>query len=127
MRRVQQPVDLLLIGVVALVLQECVDLFNAGRQARQIQAQAPQYRDTVGFRRWRQFFSFEAGKDEIVDGIFGPASVYDLRQRRSLRWNVRPMFLNRDNLPSGAVRPLGALIDPCANQLNLGRVQRFSA
>src|SRR5206468_12078137 len=122
MRRVQQPVDLLLIGVVALVLQECVDLFNAGRQARQIQAQAPQYRDTVGFRRWRQFFSFEAGKDEIVDGFFGLASVYDLWQRRSLRWNVRPMFLYLDNLNCGAVLPLGSLMDQCENMCNSGHV-----
>jgi hypothetical protein len=37
------------------------------------------------------------------------------------------MFLNLDDLLGGAVRPLGAPIDPYAKELDQGRVQRFSA
>ena len=46
--RGQQAVDLLLVGVRAAVLEECIDFFDGGRQAYEVEAEAPQERDAVG-------------------------------------------------------------------------------
>ena len=56
MRRLQQPVHLLLVGALAFVLQEGVHFRNGGRQADQVQTYAPQQRDAVGFGGWLQTF-----------------------------------------------------------------------
>ena len=47
-RRRQQPVDLLLVGVRDFVGQERIDFFDRRRQADQIETQAAEQRDAIG-------------------------------------------------------------------------------
>src|SRR5580658_7700480 len=56
---------------MALVLQECVDLFEAGRQARQIQAQAPQQCDPVSLRRWSKLSLSRRARTKLSMAFLG--------------------------------------------------------
>ena len=115
-RRAEQPVDGLLVGVRGVVVEERGQLARGRRQPRQVQRRPPQQRRPVGLRGRRQALAFEPREDEAVDGVADPVPVADGRRRRALRRHERPVRL-----------PLGALVDPEADGLDLVVRERVGA
>ena len=72
-RRGQQPVHHLLVGVGDVVVEEGVDFVGRRRQADQVEGDAPQQRALVGGGRGRQLLLFELGEDEASTGPRGQA------------------------------------------------------
>src|SRR5690349_10157469 len=50
-RRGKQTIDLFLIGSRTRVGKKCIDFTDGWRKACKVEAQTPQQRDTIGFRR----------------------------------------------------------------------------
>ena len=90
MRRVEQTIDLLLVGVGRLVGEERRDLFGSGRQAGEVEGDAAEQGDAVGFGRGLQAFGFEPGEDEVVDRIRDPRGVLHRRHGGPDRARRRP-------------------------------------
>ena len=72
-RRIEQPPDLLLVGILAVVVQIGVDFVERGRQADEVEAQAPQQGFFRRPRRRRKPFLFQPREHEPVDRIYGPS------------------------------------------------------
>ena len=123
MGRREQPVNLLLVGIPALVVEEGVDFFDGGRKADQVQAQPPQQGDAIGFGRGREALFFQASQNEAVDRIGGPGGAGDFWQRGTLRRDESPVLLGL----GGPVGPGGALIDPVSNKRELRGFERLTA
>ena len=68
-RRGQQAVDELRVGVRRLILDEGFDFLRGRRQAEQVGMEATRERPTVGFVGRREALRFEARFDERVDGL----------------------------------------------------------
>ena len=77
MRRGKQAFDQFLVGILPLVRNELVYLFDRRRQSEKIQAKPPNQRGTVGLRRRRQVLFFQPGQHKTVDGIANPTFVFD--------------------------------------------------
>src|SRR5260370_35368011 len=105
MRRAQQPVDLLLVSILALILEKRVDLFDRGRQPDQIETQPPQKSYPIGLRRSREPFLLKASQNKTIDRI----RTRSLRERRTLRRNEGPVLLAL------------SVLDPLSDHRDLGR------
>ena len=91
-----------------MIGEEGVDLFRRRRQAGEIERQPANQRAPVGLLRGSQFFSFEAVVNECVNGLTRPFLVVDGRRHGPGRRDQRPVFF-----------PLGALLDPVRQQVDL--------
>ena len=74
-RRRQQPVDVLLVGVGRLVVDERLDVFRAGRQAGEVERQAAGEGAAVGLGGGGEAFLLRARQDERVDRVADPGFV----------------------------------------------------
>ena len=86
---------------------------GVGRQAGEIERDAPQQSGFVGFRRRLETFFLEARQNESIDVVARPVLLRDARNLGPLGGCVRPVRL-----------PLGAFIDPALDGLDLGVRQR---
>ncbi len=77
-RRAQQPIDQLLVGVGGTVVQEFVDLYRRRRQAEQVEAEPSQQRRLVRFGRRSDSFVFQTGEDEAVNVVVNPARLLSI-------------------------------------------------
>ena len=118
-RRGQQSVDELIVGLGFLVLNEGGDLFRRGREAGQVEGDAPDEHGALGFTGGSEAFLGETGFEEAVDRVGGGAG----RKFRALDRLVGPpgLFLGADGarkIASGdgrlgaALRPGGAGLHP---------------
>ena len=118
-RRGQQAVDELIVGLGFLVLNEGGDLFRRGREAGQVEGDAPDEHGALGFTGGSEAFLGETGFEEAVDRVGGGAG----RKFRALDRLVGPpgLFLGADGarkIASGdgrlgaALRPSGAGFHP---------------
>lgn len=92
-------------------MKPCLHVFGCGRQSGEIQSQAAQEYAWIGSAAGLQAFTFESGPDEGVDrvGLFvccGQAGFDE--------WGKGPVFA-----------PVGTLLDPGFESLNLGGVESF--
>jgi hypothetical protein len=98
LRRLEQPVDRLLIGVLARVGKKLLELFGRWRQPRQIESRPQEQRPLVGIGRKRQAFFAQLGKQKGVDrrplAVFG-GELRRLGARERLKEPIGP-FLGRD-------------------------------
>ena len=69
MRRIQQPLDLLRVGVRRFVGEERIHLREGRRQTREVEMKAADQSDFVGLGRGLEFFEFEFCEDEMVERI----------------------------------------------------------
>ena len=102
MRRLQQSLNLLFVGIRCRIGHERINLGNGRRQAGQIQMQSTQQRDLVRFRRCSQSRTGEFCDDEPVDLIPDSRGRFLLRhgrQDRSSKSPVRRVFSTRFNPP----------------------------
>ena len=114
--RGEQAIDQLLPGVRGFVVQEALDLFRGGRQAEQIVAGAAQQRQAVGFDRGLHFRGLQFLGQERVDGTARTRNVRNCGPRRRLKGPP----LRAGGFDGSCIRPFGALLDPCAKNLDLG-------
>ena len=77
--RSQQPVDGALVGARSLVGQEGVELLGGRRQARQVEADAPQPGRALGLWGGRESLGLEACEDEAIEVVAGPVAGLDRR------------------------------------------------
>ena len=91
----EQAIDEAFVGAGFFVGQEGSEFGGRGREAGEIQADAADQRRPRGLGRRGQFFGFEAGEDEAVDGILNPVFAADGRRRRARRGGERPMRRER--------------------------------
>ena len=110
--RSEEAINLFFVGVLAFVADEGIDFFDSGREASEIETQATEKRDAVGFRRRCEAFFFEAGEDETVDGVLSPGDTVDGRERGALRRDESPMCFGGGYFCADFIRPLRALLDP---------------
>ena len=82
-RRVEQPVDQLLVGVGRRVVDERLDELGRRRQAGEVEAQPAGERPAVGLGGRAQAVRLELRQDEPVDRVADPRRVLDLRQARA--------------------------------------------
>ena len=83
MRRGQQPLDEKIVRVGCVVRDEGVHFFDGRRQPDQVERQAADQRDLIGFRRRLQTFFFETRKNERVERRDGRVKA----RRRERRFN----------------------------------------
>ena len=125
-RRSEQPIHQLLVGVRAAVRHEVVHFLHVGRQPGQVEAQTADQRFARGLRRGREFLPLQPRQDEGVDGIAYPRRPCRPRHGRPHRLHVGPVFL-RLRLPQfGLVGPHRPGVDPPAQQADLGIRQRLA-
>ena len=105
--RAEQPIDDLLVGIGRRVREAGVDLFEGRGEAGEVEAHAPNQLLTDRLRRRAEARALEARQDEAVNLVPGPCAVLNLRQRRLLGRNERPVIV-----------PLGPLFDPAADELD---------
>ena len=119
-RRGEQLLDDLFVGVTSLVGEECIDFGDGRRQAGEVEMQAAEQGDAIRFGRGLELFGVELREDEIVHRRARPVFVGSGGSLRPHRRLERPMIL-RVLLARGyrALRPHCALIDPCAHQADL--------
>ena len=79
-RRLQQRVDALLVGVRRAVGEKGVDLGRRRRQPRQIERHAAEQRRLVGLGRGRQPLALQPREDELIDRVPDPLRFPDRRQ-----------------------------------------------
>ena len=103
-----KPVDQPLVGIRIRIGQKPFGFGGRRRQAAEVEAQASQQRVAIGLGRRTQFLALEPGQNEIVDRVFRPGTVLDLRPRNRSRFFQRPV--------PGVIRPL---VDPLLEKLNL--------
>ena len=72
MRRVEQPLDQPVEGVIAAIGQEGVNLLDCRRQPGQVEAKAADEGGPIGLGGRRKAFLFQAGEHEGVDRDCGP-------------------------------------------------------
>ena len=106
----QQPIDELLIGFGTAVVDELFYLLKGRRQAGEVERKAANEGVAIGLGRRLQALALQAREQERVDGVFRPRHVLDLRQSRTQRLDIRPVF--------GVGSPL---LDPAREQLDLLR------
>ena len=76
--RFEQPIDQPRIGIGGVVPGECIDLVGRGRQSDQVEAQAPDERQPVGFRGGGHPFGGQLLGQEGVDRRSGFRPLGDL-------------------------------------------------
>src|SRR5205823_8134015 len=86
--------------------------FGRRGQPGQVEAQPPDQGPAVGLRRQGQPLLFEAGHDEVVNGVERRVVLAERRQRRSLGGDQRPVRL-----------VLASLLYPARQQGDLARRQ----
>ena len=111
--RPQHLVDGVLEGVGRVFVEERGHVGLQRRQARQVEARPAQQRRPVGLVRRSQPARLEPGEHEVVDGVARPLCVGHRGHRRPLGRDERPVRL-----------PLGTLVDPEPQGLDLVRAQR---
>ena len=119
MRRIEQALDLFFVRGIALVRQERIHFGNRRRQADQIEAQAAEQSDFVGFGRRLEIFLFQPGQDEGIDWVADPSAVFHPRKFWTGGCAKRPMLAPVFRVGGSSFRPISALIDPGAEQPNL--------
>ena len=115
-RRREQPVDGLLVGVGGIVVQEVGELDRGRGHAGEVEGGAAQQGRAVRLAGRGQARFLEPPQHEAVDGVPGPLGVGHRRRHRPLGRDERPVRL-----------PLGPLIDPQGEGLDLGLVERLAA
>ena len=119
MRRGEQAVDQLLIGIWGLVVDEIVDFLRRRRQAVQVEGDAADERRGVRFWRWLHPGRFQLGKDEGINECAAPGLVLDHRNLGPRQRAQRPpigaddWFAARGG-ENHAFGPGSAVIDPFA-------------
>ena len=111
--RPQHAVDGVLEGVGRVVVEERAQVGLERRQAGQVEARPAQQRRPVGLARRRQPVGLEPPEHEVVDGVARPLGVGHRRHGGPLGRGERPVRL-----------PLGPLVDPQPQGLDLVRAQR---
>jgi len=113
--RLEQPVHQPLVGARLFVGQELADLAERGRQTGQVERDPADERAAVGLGRRGQAGLFEPRPHKEINRPDRPVGVLDLGQRRPLGRPKRPVL-----------GKFGPLLDPAANQLDLGLGERFA-
>ena len=90
-RRGQQAIDQLFVGIGTRVGQKGIDLGRRRRQAGQVERQPADQRCLVRLGRRLQSLALEPGQNEAIDRISRPAGIANFRQRRPHRGDKRPM------------------------------------
>lgn len=121
LRRRQQPIDQFVVGFGTLVRRERGNLVRRRRQPNQVQRDAANERRTFRLRRRRQPFFIEPTKHKRINGIGDPRQVAGLRNSRPRRRLIGPMGRHFEPF-----RPVGARVDPAANQFRLLLAQRLA-
>jgi len=123
MGRSEEAFDELFVGVRPFVSDKIVHLLDGGREAGEVEAESANQSDAVGFGGWFEAFFFEASEDEVIDGIEGP--VFRFAERRDVR-DFRPdgrfegpVVAFVFDFDGSAIGPIGALIDPGAEEADL--------
>ncbi len=112
----QHPVHQLFVRVGRSVVDERIDFFQRRRQPGQVERDPADQRITIGHFRRREALPLEPGKDEIIDFIPRPRRAVHVRQRRSHRFDVRPVLC--------VCRPFA---HPLREELQLARRELFAA
>src|SRR5262249_891312 len=107
-RRGEQPIDHLLVGVWRTIGEEGVNLGGRGRKAGQVERDTADQGRSVGLRRRGQSLALQPVANEGGNAVRPPAGVLHFREGLPPWRDQRPVFL-----------PVGALLDPAADQLNL--------
>ena len=105
MRRRQEAIHQLLIGVRPLVGDEGVHLFRRRRQTEQVETEPADQHSSVGLRRRGDPLLFQPGEDEAVDGIAHPGFVFDGRLGGADDRLERPVLAPGDDLVGGGGAP----------------------
>src|ERR1700730_18332940 len=98
----------LFVSIWRFVSYEGVHFRGSGRQASEIEGDAPQQSSSICFSRRFQPLGFQARQREIVDGILQPGFIFDL-------WYC--WTFGRIEGPVGL--PFRALIDPLTKKFDL--------
>ena len=128
-RRIEQPVHQVLVGIRPIVAEKIAHLVGRWRKAGEIEADPPDERRFGGFRRRRDGFRFQLRQHEIVDGIAGPRAIAHrgrVGTRNFLERPVRRPRRRRHRRRHGCGRgfgPFHALVDPPPQQPDLRRGQ----
>jgi hypothetical protein len=95
-------------------VDEGFDVRGVWRESRQIKAQAPRQRATIGFRRRLEPSRFESSENEAIDRMADPRFLLDGgrerplgRQKRPVRFELGPL---RDPLPQQVLLDLGEIL-----------------
>ena len=108
MRRGEEALDQLPVGVRAFIRDEVVHGRHRRRQAGQVEREPANERVAVGFGIGLEPFLFQRTEDEAIHVIARPLLVLHFRRSGTFRRDIRPML-----------RPLRALHDPAAQQVHL--------
>jgi hypothetical protein len=112
MRRSEEPVDNLVVRVVAGVFDECIDFFWRWGKTGKIEAQPPNESDAISFRRGGKSLCFQPCEDEVINRVARPGRVGHKRQVGSLRLDVCPVDLLLAALDACFIRPVRSMVDP---------------
>src|SRR5205814_8672664 len=92
-RRLEQPVDELVVGGGILVVGEGIRLLDRGRKARQVERESAHQRIAVGFGRGFEPFLDQPDEDEAVNLVPDPAcGALDVGYRGPLRLYESPVL-----------------------------------
>ena len=101
MRRVEQPIDQLAVGIPAVIGQEGIHVRDGGGQSDQVEAEPADQRDLAGLGGRGEPLGLEPGQDEAVDRVAAPPTILHRGERRAVGRQERPVSL-----------VLGSLLDP---------------
>lgn len=116
LRRVEEAVDEFFVGFRSVVGEEGVDFIDGGRETGQIEGEAADECDLVGFGRGIEAFLFEARQNEFVDFVASPFFF--------LHFGRAGLF---DFLVSPGPLPFGAFFDPLLQCVDLDGSQFLAA
>ncbi len=123
-RRAKKTVHQPLVGIRMFVIQECFGLRWGGRQSGEIQTEPTDQSVAISLGRWLNVFRLKPRQDEIVDRIARPGPIAYIGNWRTAERLKRPVRCFRIRSVTGHGGNLGALIDPGAQQFDLGWRQR---
>jgi hypothetical protein len=103
--------------------QERSDLPGGRGQADQVEARTAEHRGRLGLRRGSEPRLFEAGQDEAIDGIPDPTRVPHLGRPGPTGREESPVRGRRRHARDLAGHGLRPLVDPVAEQADLGLAQ----
>ena len=91
-RRSQQSIHNLVVGIRAAVREIVVDLLQRGRKADKIKAQTPDKSGAIRFRRRPHMFVFQTRQHESINRITDPLFILHRWQHGLDRWLKCPMI-----------------------------------
>jgi hypothetical protein len=116
-RRSEEAVNDLLVGLRAGVGEEVVDFLWRGREAGEVEAETSDENVARGFGGGLKLLFLEAGENECVDGI--PDRSVNGGGRRADGLHVGPVLLDFGVITGSGIRPVGTLVNPGFEQGNL--------